>query len=120
MNVPFSGRWNLWLRGEIMPALTIRMDGRVVATISGLGGDDANPLPLPPVMLRLRAGQHRISITRDVSPLSPGDGGSAFLHAALLSPAANAPAPTAVSPAHARAQLCYRPLSWVEVVPRRR
>jgi len=85
--VPRSGAWDLWLRGEIMPAVTVVLDGRAVVTLSDqLAGNDYNPDTIGPLHLRLRAGRHELTFIPSGSALAPGSAGEASLGRAFLTP----------------------------------
>jgi hypothetical protein len=85
--LPHGGVWELWLKGDIMRALTVRIDG---LTLGRLGGQlDGNSLVvnvLTPLRGRLSAGRHTLTITRPGADLAPGDGGAATLAAIFLVP----------------------------------
>lgn len=116
--VPMSGRWELWVQGQIMPTVEVGLDGHRAASISGqLGGNSLVFASAPPIAVRLGAGVHRLTITRLGSSLQPGDGGAAVLDAILLTPAA---APSAgvlhEAPASHWRTLCGHNYQWVELV----
>jgi hypothetical protein len=85
-----AGAWELWLKGDVMRPLTIRVDGR---TLGRLGGQlDGNSLvlnPLTPLLAQLGAGRHTLEISRPGASLAPGDGGAATLAAIFLVPASS-------------------------------
>jgi hypothetical protein len=115
--VPHAGAWDLWLQGEIMPAVTVSVDGRQIASISGqLTGVATDPDTMAPLSIRLSAGPHRLAITRGSgSSLAPGAGGSAILDSIFLTPAgAGSQASLHVTPAAQWRSLCGEPLEWVE------
>jgi hypothetical protein len=119
--LPHGGVWRLWLKGEVMRALSVAVDGRPLGSLGAQLGDNslvANTLS--PLGARLSAGSHVLTITRPGTNLAPGDGGAALLSAIFLTPAgpAGEPALHAVPAARLR-RLCARPLQWVELVPRR-
>jgi hypothetical protein len=117
VEVPAAGRWNLWVQGQIMPVVELRLDGRRLASIGGqLSGNSLVPDTVPPLALVLSAGPHRLSVTRGPATLEPGDGGSAVLAAIFLTPAAYDPGAlraAATSDWHA---LCGRSYDWIELV----
>ena len=118
-SVPRSGIWDVWLQGEIMPAIGVSVDERQVASISGqLTGVATDPDTMAPLRVRLAAGSHRLTITRTgSSPLAPGAGGSAILDAIFLTPAGvGAQATLHVTPADRWHSLCGRRLEWIEGV----
>jgi hypothetical protein len=117
--VPHAGVWSLWLQGEIMPTVSIGLDGRRLTSVGGqLRGNVFNPDTLPPIALRLaRAGTHALTIARAAGTLAPGDRGSATLQGLFLTPAAQGTAATLHTTAPGRwRSLCGRRLDWVEAV----
>jgi hypothetical protein len=116
--LPESGRWNVWIQGQIMPEVQVRVDGRLLASVGGqLSGNSLVPDTLPPLPDVLSAGPHRISVTRGSSTPAPGDRGSAVLAAIFLTPSAYDPrsALRSVAAGSWRA-LCGRRYSWVELI----
>jgi hypothetical protein len=85
--VPAGGRWEVWVQGDIMPAVQLRVDGREITSISGqLSGNSLVPNTIPPVPVVLRAGAHSLSLTRTSAAPGPGELGSAVLDAIFLTP----------------------------------
>jgi len=117
--LPHAGVWELWLQGEIMPAVQVSVDGHPLASISSqLTGVASDPDTMAPLRVRLAAGGHRLRITRGTSsPLAPGSGGSAILDSIFLTPVgAGSQATLHVTPAARWRSLCGRRLEWIEVV----
>ena len=118
--LPASGMWDVWVQGQIMPAVALSVDGRQIATIAGqLDGNSLVPNTVPPVALRLAAGRHTVSVTRARTgfSLSPGDGGEAVLDAIFLTPPGSDPqGPLRVASAAAWQSLCGHAYQWVELV----
>ena len=86
--IPSAGVWKLWLQGQFMPRIELRVDGRALAPIAGqLSGNSLVTATAPPIRLRLAAGVHRLSLQRGAATLAPGDGGAAVVHAIFLTPA---------------------------------
>ena len=115
--VPAAGRWLVWLQGQIMPAVTVRLDGRRLGSVAGaLGGNSLVPDTAPPLAVRLGAGAHHITLTREGFSLAPGNGGLAVLDAAFLTPA-GAPVRQTLNarPQDWRA-LCSGGYAWVELL----
>jgi hypothetical protein len=84
-SVPHAGIWELWLKGEVMRALTIRVDGRTLGRLGGqLDGNSLVVNPLTPLRATLTAGRHTLTILRPGANLAPGDGGAATLAAIFL------------------------------------
>jgi hypothetical protein len=116
-DLPTAGRWNVWVQGQIMPAVELRLDGRRLASIGGqLSGNSLVPDTVPPLAVALSAGPHRLSVTRGPSTLAPGDGGSAVLAAIFLTPAAFDPGALRAAPASHWHALCGRSYDWIELV----
>jgi hypothetical protein len=118
--IPHAGLWDLWLQGEIMPAVGVSVDGRPLATIAGqLSGVATDPDTTAPLRVRLTAGLHRVTITRGSSSLlAPGAGGSAILDSIFLTPVgAGGQATLHITPTARWRSLCEQRLEWIEVVP---
>jgi hypothetical protein len=117
--VPRAGVWDVWLEGQIMPTVTLGVDGHRLASIAAqLGGNSVVLNAMAPVPVSLSAGRHRLSLSRGGFTLGPGEGGSAYLYGLFLTPAgpaAQQPLRRA-SPDDWRA-LCDRSHEWIEVVP---
>jgi hypothetical protein len=117
--IPHAGVWNLWLQGEIMPAVQVSIDGHPLASISGqLTGVAQDPDTMAPLRVALTAGPHRLKIVRAGSSLlAPGEGGSAILDSIFLTPAgAGSQATLRVTPAARWRSLCGGRFEWIEVV----
>jgi hypothetical protein len=118
--LPHSGEWQLWLQGQFMPSIDVAVDGRHLASIAGqLSGNSLVPDTLAPLTLKLGAGRHRLTVTRSAFSLAPGNGGSAVLAAAFLTPAGTPTRTLHVLPASAAPEtLCRRHYRRVEMVRR--
>lgn len=117
--VSHGGSWDVWVQGQIMPTVEMAVDGRAREAISGqLDGNSLVPDTVPPVTVRLTAGEHSLSLTRTGFSLAPGEGGQAVLDAIFLTPANTDPeGPLRVaSPADWRS-LCGRRYQWLELLP---
>jgi hypothetical protein len=116
--VPTSGLWDVWVQGQIMPTVELTVDGRQIASVGGqLDGNSLVTSPGPPIPVRLSSGAHRLTLTRPGLNLAPGDGGSAVLHAILLTPAATPSAGVLRAvPLPAWRTLCGRSYEWIEPV----
>jgi len=117
---PTSGVWEVWLQGEIMPAVEVRVDGRLIGRIADqVGGDLVVPDTTTPLRVRLTAGRHVLSITRGGLTLAPGDGGTSLLISAFLTPAGSGEQQQLHVAAAARwRSLCGHRYVWIEAVPR--
>ena len=83
-----AGAWELWLKGDVMRTLTIRIDGIALGRLGGqLDGNSLVTNPLTPLHVTLAAAHHTLTISRPGANLSPGDGGAATLAAIFLVPA---------------------------------
>ena len=109
----------MWLQGQIMPAVTVGVDGHPLGSIAAqLGGNSVVRNTTSPLTVSLSAGPHRLSLARGGFSLAPGNGGSADLYGIFLTPA-GAPVQrplVAVAPARWRS-LCGRTYQWIELVP---
>ena len=86
--LPHGGTWELWLKGDVMRALTVGVDGRTLGKLGGqLGGNSLVVNALTPLRATLGAGPHTLTIARPGAGLAPGDGGAATLAAIFLVPA---------------------------------
>ena len=114
------GVWNVWLQGEIMRAVTVRVDGHAIGSIGGqVAGDVVVPNTMTPLPVRLAAGRHDLSISRGGTSLAPGDGGSGILTSVFLAPAGTGEQQQLhATPAAAWRALCGRRYFWIEAVPR--
>jgi hypothetical protein len=116
--VPRGGVWQLWLQGQFMARVSVAVDGRTLASIAGqLAGNSLVPDTSGPVSVRLSAGAHRLTVTRAGFGLGPGNGGSAVLAGAFLTPAGT-PARALRTLSYSRdvKTLCSRRYEWVELV----
>ena len=116
-----AGRWDLWLRGEIMPAVLVSVDGRRIATLADqLAGNDFNPDTIGPLRLTLGSGQHRLTFAPAGSVFSPGAVGEASVGRVFLTtPAGVRPGRLRVVRTTAWRSLCGGRYEWIEVVPHR-
>lgn len=118
--VPRAGTYRLWLQGEAMPTLRVKVDGRFVASVAGqVSGNGDSPDPMVPITMRLSAGRHALSIAREGFSLLPGSTSEAYLEAIYLTPSGQGERQRlrTVAPARWRT-LCGAHLDWIEVVPR--
>jgi hypothetical protein len=118
--VPRDGVYDLWLQGEAMPTLQVRIDGRRIAAIGGqVSGNGDSPDSMTPIRVQLRAGSHTLDILRSGFSLAPGGASEAYLEAIFLTPsgAAGGQHLWAVSATRWHT-LCGAHIDWIEVVPR--
>jgi hypothetical protein len=118
-SLPDGGAWQLWIEGELMPAVSVSVDGRELASLGGqVGGTSVTQQVMTPLTVHLGAGGHRLTITRPGAGASPGGGGWADVRAIFLTPA-GAGAQPALREASLESwrTLCAAPLQWVEAVP---
>lgn len=118
--VPYAGVWDLWLKGEFMPTVKVSVDGRAVASIGGeLDGNAHNPEPTAPMAVRLSAGRHVLTITKNGGiDLAPGAGGWAILHEAFLTPAGDDTDRLVTTSPDRWQELCGKRYDWIEAVRR--
>jgi len=118
--IPRAGVWELWLQGQFMARVSVTVDGRALGSIEGqLAGNSLVPDTATPFALRLAAGAHSLTVTRASFNLAPGNGGSAVLAGAFLTPAGTpARALRKLSDRRDAKALCSRRYEWVEVVSR--
>jgi hypothetical protein len=119
--VPRAGKWNIWVRGQIMPSLAVRLDGHPIEHLSGqLGGNSLVVNLVPPRAVRLTGGEHRLELTLSRSTFAPGDDGAALLAAVFLTPArAGEERPLVAVPADRWRRLCGGRYQWLELSRRR-
>jgi len=115
--IPDAGLWEVWLQGEFMPTVQLRVDGRKLASIAGqLSGNSLVADTIPPIPVALSAGAHNLSLTRASAGLGPGETGSAVLDAIFLTPAREGSAATLrTAPASQWQSLCGRSYQWIEI-----
>lgn len=120
--VPRAGVYQLWMQGEAMPTLSVRVDGRLLGEVSEqVSGNGDSPDPMVPLSVRLSAGVHRLSVTRPGFSLAPGSGSDAYLEAVFLTPAGPAGQQHLETlPAARWRSLCGAHIDWIEVVPQGR
>jgi hypothetical protein len=116
--IPSGGLWELWLQGQFMPRIELRLDGRALGSIAGqLSGNSLVVNAAPPRALRLSAGSHRLVMIRSGATLAPGDGGTAVAHAIFLTPlGASGEHTVHIVAARDWRELCGHRYEWVELV----
>lgn len=116
--LPSAGEWELWVQGQLMPTVTLSLDGRPLESIGGeLDGNSLIRNIVPPVKATLPSGMHRLTLTRPAFNLAPGTEGSAVLGAIFLTRrgAAEGGALRRASDARWRT-LCGRNYQWIELL----
>jgi hypothetical protein len=116
--VPHAGDWSIWLKGQIMRAVRVSVDGQPLGSVGAqLGGNSLNPDVMAPLTLALSAGRHRLSITRGGFTLAPGNGGWAILGGILLTPDGSGGRDAIQDlPAADWRSLCGHAYDWIEAV----
>ena len=116
--VPRAGAWDVWLEGQIMPTVSLSVDGHQLASIGAqLGGNSVVLNPMTPVPVALSAGRHRLTLSRGGFTLAPGEGGSAYLYGLFLVPAGRgSQQPLRSAPPTRWRSLCGRSYEWIEAV----
>jgi hypothetical protein len=116
--LPHAGLWDIWLEGQIMPTVSLDIDGHHLASLRAqLGGNSVVLNPMTPVPVSLSAGRHRLTLSRGGFTLAPGEGGSAYLYGLYLAPAGLAAQPPlrSVAASHWRS-LCGGEYQWIEAL----
>jgi hypothetical protein len=114
--IPRTGRYRVWMKGDFGRRVTISVDGRRVgeaAYQTGNAGNYARPFDV-----RLTAGRHVLTIERPGGGLKPGDGSPSRLLAVVFEPLGARPETVHALPASDWRQLCGRPVDWIEAVAR--
>jgi hypothetical protein len=107
-----GGRYSVFIRGAFRPQLTVRVDGRSLASIRHELTHSNDDYPLAQVTLG--PGSHQIALTLGDVDLHPGSGGMPFpVGPVLLGTGGDDRQIVYVAPAAARS-LCGRRLDWVE------
>jgi hypothetical protein len=115
--LPRAGPWELWLLGQIMPAIGVRVDGRVLGSVSGqLDGNSLVPDTISVATVRLSAGRHRLTLSRGGFSLAPGSDGSAVLDAIFLAPAGVPARSLRQVPVASWRALCGHAYTWLELL----
>jgi hypothetical protein len=117
-SVSHAGAWNLWLKGEIMRAVRVSVDGHHLGSVGAqLGGNSLNPDVMAPLTVALSAGRHRLSITRGGFSLAPGNGGWGILEGITLTPDGSAGRDALrIVPTGDWPSLCGHAYDWIEAV----
>jgi hypothetical protein len=113
-----SGVYDVWLRGQFMPPVSVGVDGRALFSIEGqLAGNSLVPDTATPMPVRLSAGAHGLTVTRGGFSLAPGNGGAAVLDSINLAPAGTPARVLRTLPSGGDPRsLCARSYEWAELV----
>jgi hypothetical protein len=112
-----AGVWRLWLQGQVMPAISVSIDRRRFASVSGqLAGNSLVPDTIAAVTVRLAAGEHRVALRRTAPGVAPGSDGAAVLDAIFLAPAALPARSLSEVPVAGWRALCAREYQWLELL----
>lgn len=114
-----GGRYQLWLRGEVMPTTYVRVDGRRAGTVSGeVAGNGDSPDTIGPIAVSLKQGGNELEVERGGFSLAPGNGAHTYLDRAFFVPDGASGGQRLLSvPASRWHSLCARRLEWVEAIP---
>lgn len=116
VDVPESGRYLVWLRGDFGRAVAVAVNGQPLGEVSYESGNEGNyALPLS---VDLEQGPQRLTLSRGGGGLAPGDGTPSKLVGVVLEPAeASSEAPEVQTmPASQWRELCNREVDWIEAV----
>jgi hypothetical protein len=107
-----AGRYDVWVRGSTGRSIGVLVDGRLVRAVKTVNGPGQW---MYAGAVTLGAGMHRLALRRPSGSLAPGDGYDGELGPLELVPQ-RPERLERVAPARAAAQLCGRPLDWIERV----
>jgi hypothetical protein len=120
VRVRSAARYAVWVASSLGAAVTVTIDGRRVGRLRN--GIQPRGEYLPIGARRLVPGLHAIALARGSAGLRPGaEGGSRFVDAVVLEPAAAAAGPLLTVAPSRVGTLCGRSVDWVDsVLPSRR
>ena len=107
-----AGRFRVWIRGSSGRPLSALVDGRLVGSPEQVNGPGQW---LYAGEVTLAAGEHRLELRRPHGSLAPGNGYDGEFGPLVLDPV-QPERLVRVAPRRAAAQLCGRPLDWIERV----
>jgi hypothetical protein len=110
-----AGRFRVWIRGSSGRPLSALVDGRLVGSPQQVNGPGQW---MYAGEVTRAAGEHRIELRRPHGSLAPGNGYHGELGPLVLDPV-QPERLVRVAPRRAAAQLCGRPLDWIERVAAR-
>jgi hypothetical protein len=115
--LPHAGTWQLWIDGQIMPSVTVSIDGRRLGSVSGqLDGNSLVPDTILAASTPLSAGTHDVQLTRRGFSPAPGDGGSAVVDGIFMAPSGLAARALRVRPLAGWRSLCGGSYRWFELL----
>ena len=116
VEVPTTGRYDLYLQGSVRNRLTLLVDGVEVGSVRNQLNEAKQFLYFG--RATLEAGSHQVELALEDQSLAPGSGGPPEpVGPLVLGPAANEDPPLHELPAARAGELCERHLDWVEVRP---
>ena len=115
MDVPRSGRYRLWVKGDVNRPIDISIDGRRAGSVAyESGGKGSYTTPLD---VEIQSGEHRIELERGGGSLEPGNGGGSRIGLLVLEPAWEEAQPRREMVSKAElSSLCRGPLDWIEIL----
>ena len=115
VDVPESGRYRVWLRGDFGRAVAVAVNGQPLGEVSYESGNEGNyALPLS---VDLEQGRHRLTISRGGGSLAPGDGTPSKLVGVVFEPAEPPPRRPRCKRARLSLARAMQPrVDWVEAV----
>ncbi len=118
IQVANSEPYELWLAGSFGRGFEVKVDGQHVGTVRNQLLPFNGYVPVAKVFLE--RGVHAIEVTYPRANLGPGSGWGEFtyLSAIALEPTVRPPRALLEVPPAQAAQLCGRPLDWIEIVKR--
>ena len=116
VEVPRSGRYDLFLQGSVRNRLDLYVDGEEVGSVEQQLNAGKQFLYFG--SHRLGAGAHEIVLAYGGQTLGPGSGGPPEpIGPLVLSPVGNQDPPVLTVPASEASSLCEKHLDWVEALP---
>jgi hypothetical protein len=113
VQVPVSGRYQLWLGGNIDRRLNVSVDGRQVAAPSAQSGGDGNMVFVADLILA--AGLHAVELERGGGNLAPGDNAGTQIDGIYLERVDVEHETVATLEPSKWRSLCGRRVDWLEV-----
>jgi hypothetical protein len=115
VDVPSSGRWRVWLRGDFGREVTVTIGGQPAGAASYESGNEGNYAL--PQEVELTAGRHLLEVERGGGGLAPGDHAPSKIVGIVLEPEPfGEPPEIETMPPSRWRELCGREVDWIEVV----